>query len=155
MLLWGRGWLTLLWVVGGWGGWWVGRGWRVNWEGVESELCEYCRRMLSQIQCDWFALTRNHHISHSWPQIGLEPLPHSKVCLLTGQIRYWLSHGAVCNSLCGKKVYFYIATSMMPMFPGLSDHWPIRRCNTWLFDRPTNQMPCFIWMNWKISKRTS
>ena len=46
----------------------------------------------------------------------------------------------------------YTVTSTVPMFPGLSDDWPIRRCNTWLFDRPTNQMPCLVW--YKNSKNS-
>ena len=29
----------------------------------------------------------------------------------------------------------------------IADHWPIRGCNTWLFDRLTNQMPWFIWFH--------
>ena len=55
----------------------------------------------------------------------------------------------IVNPLSG--MWSYTVTFTVPMFPGLSDHWPIRRCNTWLFDRPTNQIFCFIWYkNWKF-----
>ena len=55
------------------------------------------------------------------------------------------------NPLQGK--WSYMVPFTVPMFPGLSDHWPIRRCNNWLVDRQTNQIPCFIWYkNSKILK---
>ena len=87
---------------------------------------------------------------------GNDTLPGQ--CILTVHV---LRH-RLCVIVCCKTVPFFPNAIMddielfnslldtwshmvtLPMFPGLSDHWPIRRHNTWLFDRPTNQIPFFI-----------
>ena len=68
-------------------------------------------KQLNAFRVNWLALTRDHHLPHSYGYRQALNLEHSKHCLLTRQNLYWLCHWAATEHFNGSKYYIRTLTS--------------------------------------------